>query len=99
MLNPKGAKDRRSGFVVNGPESDPLPIRICDIRCQPECGFAEAEANARLIAASPTILAALERLVKAVEEHRLAGVTIQSLNELSDAEDQARAAIINAIGE
>lgn len=56
----------------------------------------DREANARLISASPTILAALARLVKAVEEHRLAGVTISSLDELCDAEDQARAAIAKA---
>lgn len=53
------AQDRRSGFVVNGPDAHPLPIRICDLRCSPESPFLQAEANARLIAAAPELLAAL----------------------------------------
>jgi hypothetical protein len=54
------AKDRRSGFIVNGPDANPLPVRICDIRCTPESPFAVSEANARLIAAAPELLAALK---------------------------------------
>ena len=64
MLLTKRAKDRRSGFIVNGPDSTPLPARICDIRCSPQCAFTEAEANARLISAAPDLLAALQALEK-----------------------------------
>lgn len=67
MLIPSKQKDRRSGFVVNQTDKQPenlsLPIRICDMRCAPDNPFAECEANARLIAAAPDLLAALEAMV------------------------------------
>jgi hypothetical protein len=56
------------------------------------------EANAKLIAATPALLCALERLALAVAEHRLAGITVSSLDELCEAEDQAREAIAAAKG-
>jgi hypothetical protein len=65
MLLPPKARDRRCGFVVNGPDLDSgdLPVRICDIRAPRGVnGFAEAEANARLIAAAPKLLEAMVRL-------------------------------------
>ncbi len=57
LLSPK-AKDRRCGFVVNGPDKpDDLPTRICDLRVpQGVSGFEEGEANAKLIAAAPELL-------------------------------------------
>lgn len=66
MLNPPKAKDRRCGFVVNGPEphrlqwGENLPVRVCDLRT-PQCfnGYSEGEANARLIAAAPDLLRSL----------------------------------------
>ena len=70
-------KDRRSGFVVNGPDADPLPVRICDIRTSPEMPFAEALANARLIASAPDMLETLKGCAAMLREsakmHRLAG--------------------------
>ena len=60
MQLPATVKDRRSGFVVNGPDADPLPVRICDIRTSPEMPFVEAMASASMIAASPAMLEALE---------------------------------------
>jgi hypothetical protein len=65
MLLTKASKDRRSGFVVNGPLPDDaleLPVRVCDLRVPAGMGgFAEGEANARLIAAAPELLADLSR--------------------------------------
>lgn len=62
MLNPPRAKDRRCGFVVNGPDTgEPLPVRVCDMRAPAGMdGFSQVQANARLIAAAPELLAALE---------------------------------------
>ena len=54
------ATDRRSGFVVNGPDKEPLPTRICDLRVPNGLnGYPEGEANARLIAAAPEMAEAL----------------------------------------
>ncbi len=62
MLIPPKAKDKRCGFVVNGPDDGKadLPTRICDLRV-PEGldGFREGEANARLISSAPELLEAL----------------------------------------
>jgi len=57
LISPK-AKDRRPGFVVNGPDRrNDLPIRICDLRVPAGLdGLAVGEANARLIAAAPDLL-------------------------------------------
>jgi hypothetical protein len=71
-------KDRRCGFVINGPTDVDvdLPRRICDLRVPRGIdGFAEGEANARLIAAAPDLLAALEGCVKWLEcdEHMADG--------------------------
>ena len=64
-LGPK-QKDRRCGFVINGPDRcELLPIRVCDLRVPPGMGgFGEGEANARLIAAAPDLLAALRHLLE-----------------------------------
>jgi hypothetical protein len=66
MLLPSKVKDRRCGFVVNGPEShrlqwgEELPTRVCDLRTPRGFnGYSEGEANARLIAAAPEMLDAL----------------------------------------
>jgi len=56
---------------------------------------AEAESNARLIAASPCLLAALERLANAVDAH-CRDITTAALIELDDATITARAAIAKA---
>ena len=71
-------KDRRSGFVVNGPDvSDALPVRICDLRVpQGMTGFAEGEANARLIAAAPELLAALENATDAMAREDFGTITL-----------------------
>jgi hypothetical protein len=71
MLLPPKSKDRRCGFVVNGPDvTDDLPTRICDLRVPRGIdGFAEGEANARLIAAAPELLSALEAMVEMFESH------------------------------
>lgn len=69
------SKDRRSGFIVNGPDADPLPVRICDIRCSPESPFSASQANAALIAAAPALRAerdALREQVRALREALLA---------------------------
>lgn len=70
LVSPK-AKDRRCGFVVNGPDTpDDLPTRICDLRVpQGFSGFAEGEANARLIAAAPEMLDCLVSLLDWCREH------------------------------
>lgn len=98
LISPK-AKDRRCGFVVNGPDDDPesleLPTRICDLRVPAGMsGFQEGEANARLIAAAPELLAALLRLAAQAEmtsdfDEAIGGT-------LHSAVKQARAAIAKA---
>jgi len=91
------AKDRRTGFIVNGPDMEPLPIRICDIRCSPESPFAVSKANARLIASAPDLLAALERFLSAVSvAEELEEIQAGTFEETSE---QARAAIAKAKGE
>jgi hypothetical protein len=70
MLIPPRAKDRRYGFVVNGPDTskDDLPVRICDLRVPAGVwGFSEGRANASLIAESPAMLAALKLAVRYLE--------------------------------
>lgn len=59
MLIGPNDKDRRSGYVVNGPdpEGGGLPVRICDLRSpQGMNGTAKAEANAELIAEAFNVL-------------------------------------------
>ena len=67
-LGPKD-KDRRCGFVINGPDTNPkdFPTRICDLRV-PEGinGFSEGEANASLIASAPALTTALDQCVEAL---------------------------------
>ncbi len=87
------SKDRRSGFTVNGPDAEPLPVRICDIRCSPEAGFAVSEANARLIAAAPDLLGALNSMLRAFEYGKAT-----SFAEWEMSADFARAAIAKAKG-
>lgn len=64
-------KDRRYGFVVNGPDdrgAPSLPIRVCDLRVPVGFeGFAEGQANAHLIAAAPDLLAALRDIVDRID--------------------------------
>jgi hypothetical protein len=102
MLLPPRVEDRRSGFVVNGPDRDPLdlPIRICDLRVpRGVAGFAEGEANAKLIAAAPALLEALEGLFEhcaMVHKHWGEG---SNQREADAAIDAARAAIAQAAGE
>ena len=90
MRLPPKEKDRRCGFVVNGPDvSDDLPVRVCDLRCPVGVdGFSEGEANARLIAAAPDLLAALQYI---------AGWQPENWNP-ETARDMARAAIAKAEG-
>jgi hypothetical protein len=68
-LGPK-QKDRRCGFVINGPDTgNPLPVRVCDLRVPAGIdGFGEGEANARLIAAAPELLAALQAVAAVTGE-------------------------------
>ena len=93
-------KDRRCGFVVNGPERDGLDLRICDLRVhQGVSGYGESEADARLIAAAPELLAALRGALREL-------VTPKGLPEVGKgrttaqqaALDDARAAIAKAGG-
>ncbi len=95
MLLGPNVKDRRSGFVVNAPEdSEGWTPRICDLRCG-YGHFAEVQANARLIASAPELLAALSEL--------LDQLTSIGIPEWAGAEGldltQARAAITNATGD
>jgi hypothetical protein len=91
--------DRRCGFVVNGPDVEPLPVRICDLRCAPEAPFAQTEANARLIAAAPDLLCALsdcaDELAAAIERATGPENAANRYNMRKRAE-QARAAISKA---
>lgn len=78
MLLPTNSKDRRCGFVVNGPDAivgpdcdEPLelPVRICDLRVPAGIdGYREGEANAKLIALSPKLLDLLARALPFVED-------------------------------
>jgi hypothetical protein len=72
MILPPRTKDRRCGFVVNGPDAHngDLPVRICDLRVPHGMnGFREGESNARLIAAAPELLEALELAIGWIESH------------------------------
>ena len=98
------SKDRRSGFVINGPENDTIPVRICDIRCSPESPFAVSRANAQLIAASPELLSALSALVSRIEYYsslpadQRPCIEQWEYTEGSTEMQQARAAIAKAKG-
>lgn len=83
---------------IYGTQSAVLIADVCgpEIRCKMHA-HAEFEANARLIASAPDLLAALERLANAVTAHRQA-ITIRALDELCDAEDNARDQIAKAKG-
>ena len=90
-------KDRRSGFVVNGPDKGgELPVRICDMRAPAGFdGFGVAQANAALIAAGPDMLAALKFCLSA-----LVNMTTADFSRGADkpARDMAAAAIAKAEG-
>lgn len=82
MLVPSKAKDRRSGFVVNEVnDTREYGTRICDLRVpRGSMAFMECEANARLIAAAPEMLAALERLL---------GCPAMNMDDMEVEDDQA----------
>lgn len=93
------SKDRRSGFVVNRDHEpdEGFATRICDMRCTPEKPFTECEANARLIAAAPDLLEALQAISKWMSDAML---DIQQRGLPSrEAYEIARAAIAKAKGE
>jgi hypothetical protein len=97
-LSPK-TKDRRCGFVVNGPDTNPadLQVRICDLRVpQGIDGFSEGEANANLIAAAPDLLAALQTLCD--ELHKGRTFNVKKDFSLLCADAAARNAIAKATG-
>lgn len=101
MLLPPNTKDRRCGFVVNGPDKpdDDLPTRICDLRVpRGVSGFAEGEANARLIAAAPELLVALMDAYKFIDALPRPNVRkdFSRLNHLEHALRAARTAIAKA---
>jgi hypothetical protein len=74
----------------NGPTAGP----IFTLLCAPP----RREKIARMVGAAPDLLAALERLANAVTAHRQA-ITIRALDELCDAEDNARDQIAKAKGQ
>lgn len=99
MLLPPRAKDRRCGFVVNGPEAaeQSLPTRICDLRVPIGInGFSEGEANACLIAAAPEMLEALRLLVLEFKDVTPRSPAVDMARRC--ALDTARAAIARAEG-
>jgi hypothetical protein len=100
MLLPQRAKDRRCGFVVNGPDTkEELPTRVCDMRVPAGIdGFGEGEANARLIAAAPELLEACEAMLKCspMQQGERNGAI---MGMISGAIDKAREAIAKAKGE
>jgi len=66
MFLSEGVKDRRSGWVVNGPnEKNEFPTRICDMRTHSGKDYPTTEANAALIASAPEMLEALQGLMDA----------------------------------
>jgi len=76
MRIPQYEKDRRCGFVINGPDADPLPIRICDMRAPSGLdGFEVVRANAEFIEIACNnyyeLLAALEELTSEVKLRNL----------------------------
>jgi len=77
------------GCIAIGPDIAAIQV--------PELDTA-SEANSRLIAAAPDLLAALDRLANAVDAHCRA-ITTAALIELDDATINARAAIAKAKGE
>ena len=104
-LGPK-QKDRRCGFVINGPDtSEPLPVRVCDLRVPAGSGgFGEGKANARLIAAAPELLVAATFADDEIGKHMAAieagEYSAQQIVEiLCDIQNAARAAIAKATGE
>jgi hypothetical protein len=70
MLHSPKDKDRRCGFVINGPDKgQDLPLRVCDLRAPAGFdGFAVVRANAALIAAAPDMLAALRSILAALSQ-------------------------------
>lgn len=95
-------KDRRSGFVINGPDKSELelPTRICDLRVPSGIsGFAEGEANAKLIAAAPEMLAALSECITEEGSYAFGNGVDGMLRRLREINRIARAAIAKANAE
>lgn len=96
MYIPPSQKDRRSGFVVNGPlpeDALEFPVRICDLRAPRGMdGFAEGAANARLIAAAPELLELCRRTLQLLSDP-----TTDDFDELAFATD-LEAVIAKATG-
>lgn len=87
-----------AGKTIFGPKTDqPAPAIIAEAVASTRVSAEERRANARLIASAPALLANLQRLADAVAAHR-ESLTIAALNELCEAEDDARAALQMARG-
>ena len=104
MLRTPADKDRRSGFVVNAgaDDADGLNGRVCDLRApQGMDGLSICEANARLIAAAPDLLAACEGMIQKWETLSSESANLmvrRDLDELARGALQLRAAIATARG-
>jgi hypothetical protein len=81
--------------MVNGPEkgdAKKFPVRVCDLRVPNGIiGYAEGEANARLLASAPELLEALQAMVWLAND--------REWEDPSPEITQARAAIAKATGE
>jgi hypothetical protein len=104
MFIPDTQTDRRCGFVVNGPDDggDGFPVRVCDLRTPPGIsGYAEGQANARLIAAAPDLLEACRQIASDLEMVECASpedAEIELRRLVSEHYQPLRAAIAKATG-
>jgi hypothetical protein len=81
-------------FVRAIREGKPVVVADCGLTAESPPTRAECEANARLIAAAPELLAALKTLIRAVADAGKEGTA----GDLGRAESQARAALAKAEG-